>query len=480
MIGCVHLERGAFDKKKKNTNQHIVNLFVFRNAVIQVWRTVVKITFKVASLDYVFLQYNRLPYIFYRMVRKNVNEKTLLILSTFIECEQGVHLLKPNLVNILNPFTVLFVHLILNETGYCGRFAVAAYAAQCSPDTIIFILHDLAAFLILHGNDCRIGVLVNIVFLVRALVQKYLVYCGEIGRLVKILYVCSNFMVGLNKLLAHGGGLYRCIEGKNSIELNEFLERHTDEETSIGLQIFLLSVISQKPDVNFDTLTSLIVKAINLQTDCQYLLQSYVQTIFYLYEKTPQPDKFTLFEQIDTAKNYTLHQFAIISLLFSHGTDFPSAIKKQLLKKLFQHYRAIINVEDPENLALFATTLPYVYKCAKTGRQKLIVFKLAIIFMVNGDTDEDFCKFIAIINNTKLTNLMCSVKTFLCYDNLLHHLQCADLVFEFLVEASVYISRVNTGDVTSFYSVDTESQSLAVSAVKQMLYNCFRDCMRKM
>lgn len=462
MIGCVHLERGAFKSKKKQTK--LIVFFSFRNAAIQVWRTIVK-TFKGAPLDYVFLQYNRLPYIFYRILKKNLNEKTLLILSTFIECQQGVHLLKPNLANILNPFTVLFVHLILNETGYCGRFAVAAYAAQCSPDTIIFVLHDLAAFLVLQGDGYRIGVLANIVFLVRALVQKYLVYYGEIGPLVKILYVCSNCVRGLNKLLVHDGGLYQNFE--------------RDGESPIGLQIFWLSIISQKNEIGSDTLTTLIVKAINLQTQCQYLLQSYVQTIFFLYEKAPPHNKFTLFNLIDTCRNYTLHQFSIFSLLFAHGTDLPSAIQKQLLNKLFQHYRTIINVEDPENLSLFASTLPYVYKCAKTSKQKLIVFKLAIIFMVNGDTDEEFCKFIATIDNSKLTNLMCSVKKFLCYDNLLHHLQCADLVFEFLVETTVYISRVKSEDVTSFYSIDTESQSLAVSAVKQMLYNCFKSCIQK-
>lgn len=447
--------------------------------------------FKGASLEKIFLEYNRLPYIFYAALVKNgsvtANEKSLLILSVFIECAQSIYVLKPTLEEILNPFTTLFVHLILNGTGFCGRFAAAAYAAQCSPDAITYVLHDVAAFLVLRGNFYRIAALTNIVCLVRALAEKYLVYFEADDRFYDIVYVCLHSLRKINESLPYERVYFpqlvkssdnRLRLYENSAKLNVSLEETLNNDLPVGLHIYLLSGVRNKTKFSFDTLTSLIVKAINLQTKCQYLLLSYVQTILFLYEKNHgnyKEQKFGLFKNVDAASQYTLYHFAIFSLVFAHGSDLPKKIQRKILQNLFEQYRSILNNEDPENLSLFASTLPYVYKSARTGRQRLVVFKLAVIFMASGDADEEFCKFVAGINNYKLNNFMCSVKMLLRYDNLIRHLRCADLVFEFLVDTSVYISRMRCENETSFYSVDTESHSLAVSDVKQMLFNCFKD-----
>lgn len=373
-------------------------------------------------------------------------------------------MLKPNLGNVLNAFEALFVHLILEETGYCGKFAAAAYAAQCSPDTIIFVLHDVVAFSILRQNAC--GVLANIAFLVRTLVKKYITYFKSIEPLCRILYVYLHSFQ--NSLLPP------CLV-KNNTHTWLFKNDHLYNELSVGAHICLLSSMITKQ--NLQELTNLIVQALAVQTKSQYLLQAYVQTIFFLYETTTGiVGNFILFKQIDTTINYSLHHLLIFSLLFSHGTDFPLDVQNMLLKKLFCYCRTILHTEDPENLSLFASTLPYIFKCAQSGRRRLTVFKLATIFMVCGDTDNEFCKFIATSHDSKLTNLMCSVKRFLKYENLIHHLRCADLVFEFLVEASVYISQLKLESETScFYSVDTESYSLVLPVVQQMLFKCFKD-----
>lgn len=403
-------------------------------------------------MEKAFLEYNRLAPIFYRTLAKAANEKSLLILSVFIECPQGMHLLKPNLDDILHPFTSLFVHLVLNETGACGRFAAEAYAAQCRPDFIIFVLYDIIAFSVLRG------VIANVVILVRLLLEKYLFYFKNCNGIHRILCIFYNIVRPVS--------LFK-----------KFQEIEFDNEFQIDFLQAALEKTEKNAELIWDTLSKLIIKAINLETKSPHLLQLYTQTIFLLYEKKcqEQTNNFLIFKHTNTSVNYSLHQFAVFSLIFSHGTDFPVSVVNNMLKELFQKYRDILDVQDPEMLSFFASTLHYVYKCARTARQRLTVFKLALIFMANGDTDEEFCKFIASINESNLINLMCSVKKMLSYEHLLYHLHCENLVFEFLVDASVYISQLTIQNETAFYSVDTESDFLVVPAVKYLLFHCFQE-----
>lgn len=419
-----------------------------RNAVIQVWRTVIN-TFKGAPLEKTFLEYNRLAPVFYETLAKGANEKSLLILSVFIECPQGMYLLKPNLnKGVLDCFMTLFVDLIFNDRGYCGRFAADAYVAQCRPDDIILILDDVTSCLFLRGF------VANFVVLVRGLVEKYLFYFGNFDAIRDVL--CA-FLKGISRY---------------QIDFKAVI--NGDGDLPMGLHINFLESVLEKAEKNpcliFDMLNDLIVTAINLNTS-QHLIQIYAQTIFFLYEKQENSKLFRISKHIDFSENYNLHHFSILSLVFSHGSDVTASVEKILLHQLFRKYRDISQIQDPEILTFFATTLPYVFKCAKTPKQKLTIFKLAVHFMVSGDADSEFCKFIATINNTKLTNLMCSVKRFFSYETLVFHLQSE--VFEFLVDTSAYVTQLKIDNEASFYSIDTESHSLALPVVKLLLFKCF-------
>lgn len=357
-----------------------------------------------------------------------------------------MHFLKPNFGDVFGCFEEIFVDLILNDRGYCGRFAAEAYAAQCRPDFIVMVLGDVVGCLKLRGgNRTRIA---NFVVLVRALVDKYFDYFGDYDGVCVVL---DDFMKIIRPYQV------------------SFETLHVDYLSNV-----LKTVKKDRADDTFDTLNALIAKAINLQTNCNYLLEMYAKTIFLVYEKMPQPQSKLFTLNIDSSQNYSLYHFSIFSLVFSHGTNCPSTLEKTLLNQLFKKYTEIPNIQDPDMLTFFATTLPYLYKCAKTREQRLVVFKLALFFMVCGETDKQFCEFIATINKSKPTNLMCSVKKMLTYELLCHHLKCEHVVFEFVVYTSVCISQLKNDNETSFYSIDTESDSLALPAVKQIVFQCFR------
>lgn len=459
-----------------------------------------------AAVERLFLAHRRLPYIFYAAVvrggRVVVDERCLLVLATFIECQQGMHFLKPDLEKIVEPFMAIFGHLVLNHAGYHGKFAVAAYTAQCPPQCIISVLQDITAFLGVNGKFLPSGILANVTYLMSLLVAKYRTYFKDSDGLAKILCTYENCLRKLNfygsaKQLSPLNSIYAFVpylirkdcktaefhrfwvQEMGWVEFTALLKKYLNCSLPVRWHVFLLSVSLQKlcqkrpQDQQFaiEVVHVLIANFINLESKSNYLLLSYAQTIFFIYEKIGDfhLDGLNLIE-IAHLSRYSLYHFSIFPLIIPQGTGMPAKVSQEL----FHQYRKILLIEDPDTLSFFASTLPFVYSCAKTGAEKSTVFKIAVVLMLCGDTDTEFCKFIASINRSELMNLMCSAREMLSFKNLMRHLNDERLVFQFLVDVSVYVSQ-STGESDAFYSVDTNSQLLPVSAVKRLLFKSFSD-----
>lgn len=320
----------------------------------------------------------------------------------------------------------IFLKFIKQDRSYCGRLAAKAYAAQCDPDLIINVL--ISEIRIVTGN---------FVVLYKALIEKYLYYFDNRD-------VCRVF------------------EKKVSLKL-----------PVIDFNYGKVVLAVQKND--FNTLNTLIITTFNLQNNNKQLLEMYAHAIYLLYEKVCDLKSFKIFEQLKIKTIYSYYHLAVFALVFANENDFPKPIEKCLRKQLFENYNVLPNyIQDPDSLSFFANTLPYLYKCAKKWKEKLIVFRLALFSMMCGETDKEFCKFIAAINNKSVSSFMYSVKELYIYEKLLEHLKTRHAVIKFLIDTSQYFTQLEQIE-EAFYSVDTESNSVSISEIRYLVFKCFQN-----
>lgn len=468
-----------------------------------------------SPLEKIFVVYQKLPYLFYgAMVQSQkvqVNENCLLTLTAFAECHKGIHLLIPNLNTVIKPFMPLFVHLILTESGFYGKSAIDAFVAQCPPDDILFVLCDIGD-LILSRRSLRPSILINLIILIDALTVKYKAYFKEDDTLKLTLYVLVKCVSGLNlsgmqELLAvaninlalfnenvvqvnrglpNSNGLPLFLENLGLVELNSFLQE-LDNSSPVGLHISILSIIVSKirnvddPSRLFTILNTLIIKTISLKKQCDYLMLSYAQTVYFIYETidTIEANVFRVSSHLNSnLSDYSIYHSSIFALLLQHPTDIPSNLQKTIRRHIFSSYRSVLSMQDPETLSFFASTLPYLYSCAKTPTQKSDVLRLSVVFMWCGDADREFRWFVARVTGSEPATVAVSAEKILSYGWLMGELKCADLVLRFLVDVCAYVTHSRRESGNSFYSADADSDTLSLSFLKMVVMGSFRDCYR--
>lgn len=443
-----------------------------------------------------------------------------------MESHIGVNIFKTKMRPVINAFVRIFVHSILTLPIEYGYFAACAYVSCCVPHDIPLIIYDIVEFLKIHGDRLQTNVFSIVINVIKGLFNKYHLSFTEIEpdsyRIEDALYMLGNFLNSCNetykytlfpclklhsntadeiakeiisiaktnhsykqRLWLHNNAAY-CICQTDLANLPTLLEEYLACNLSVSLQIdCLCALISRleidmnRPEIVYKVFCILVYHFFNSDYQmCEYLLLNYVHTIFLLHDFmetfTPSDELVNFFRSHEDS-DHSVYAFSVFALVFSEVQDY-TASDIEFIKRALQQYKKCVVLEDTDSLSHVCSSLHYLFKCCATDKHaKACIFEFAVLCLLNGQVDDDFCKFVAVAFKTQLASLPRSLETFFNFSNLYNCLGDLQLVYNLIINVTVWISSYTENDQDSFYNVETNCFKMPTGVFKTLLFSCFRD-----
>lgn len=515
--------------KKVNIQKVLIWSFLFRNAALQLWKTIVnRVVGQNArcngmrkSTEEFFRCYPKLVLFIYKKLAISVsnegNETVIPILALFSELHVSTNVFTNEPVAAVQAFVKLFMHILLSASGTVGLYAGKAYVSHTYPEALFSAIYELISFINIHFHALERNILCNLLGTIRILYIKYKMHFTNVSCIDKILYDFGNFLRSQNYryrstlfpllfivscspteaekeftlisergvMLQHRAFLYLnlpyIIETLDVDKIVEFVQKRVTNDLPVGLFVSCLESVTARlikdasPTLLRTVIEILISKLFLKNKLCTYLRFCLIETIFLLYEHCPFFSASQEMGILDNSLMSSVHDVSINTLILSIARRHDQFNNKLLCCILKCYKQAIL--EDCDLAIYVSSVLLYLFRCCRCNRQKIAVFNLAVNLLLNRETEEHICNFASNLFEESIPGPADCLRKLLSYRKLIKCFDDSRTVLRYLISVCVYICRLpNHSHIEEgFYDAEGLIQSIPNTITKKIIFSSFKE-----